>query len=118
MEFPVFFNLVGGVFRVRLDRACALAGVNYQTACNQICRDRKRPVGTPASFPLRVHHAARNVTLVDVRDLFDYLYPQDAVPVVRIERRGKPSSAEVAEAKRLGMSVPQLRRARIVGGAK
>jgi len=109
MQFQQFFDLAGGRFEVRLQEACRLAGINYQTACNQ----RARGV-----FPLPVTKRSRNNVVVKIDDLYNYIYPgahcgSSAVPMAPaapVGRRGKPRKEEVVEARGLGLSVPQLRR--------
>lgn len=107
MEFKDFFEFAGGRFEVRLQDACRLLGINYQTACNQ----RNRGV-----FPIPVTKRSRNNVVVKIDDLYRYVYPAQAVsvtipkPALTVGRRGKPRKEEVAEAQKLGLSVPQLRR--------
>ncbi|WP_027458655.1 hypothetical protein [Dechloromonas agitata] len=107
MTLPEFFALAGSRFEVRLQDACRLAGINYQTACNQ----RHRGV-----FPLPVTKRSRNNVVVKIDDLYAYVYGVKAVtaPVSvappAVGRRGKPRKEEVAEARSRGLSVPQLRR--------
>lgn len=110
MQFEQFFILAGGRFEVRLLDACRLAGINYQTACNQ----RNRGV-----FPLPVTKRSRNNVVVKIDDLYAYVYGDKppvtapvsmAPPASSVGRRGKPRKEEVAEARSRGLSVPQLRR--------
>lgn len=109
MTLPEFFALAGGRFEVRLQDACRLAGINYQTACNQ----RNRGV-----FPLPVTKRSRNNVVVKIDDLYAYVYgvktpvtaPVSVAPAPSAGRRGKPRKEEVAEARSRGLSVPQLRR--------
>lgn len=113
MQFTQFFDLAGRRFEVRLQDACRLAGINYQTACNQ----RNRGV-----FPLPVTKRSRNNVVVKIDDLYNYIYPSAVVTAAAattvgstetstsIGRRGKPRKEEVAEARARGLSVPQLRR--------
>ena len=111
MQFQQFFALAGGRFEVRLQEACRLAGINYQTACNQ----RHRGV-----FPLPVTKRSRNNVVVKIDDLYNYVYPgkQREVAVVpvpaalHVGRPGKPRREEVEAARAAGLSVPQLRRRR------
>lgn len=112
MQFEHFFLLAGGRFEVRLQDACRLAGINYQTACNQ----RHRGV-----FPLPVTKRSRNNVVVKIDDLYAYVYPGAQVAevvsptpaVAPVGRKGKPRKHEVAEARALGLSVPQLRRRKV-----
>ncbi len=110
MTLPEFFALAGGRFEVRLQDACRLAGINYQTACNQ----RHRGV-----FPLPVTKRSRNNVVVKIDDLYAYVYGAKpsftapvsvAPPAPAVGRRGKPRKEEVEEARSRGLSVPQLRR--------
>ena len=110
MQFTQFFDLAGRRFEIRLQDACRLAGINYQTACNQ------RHLGV---FALPVTKRSRNNVVVKIDDLYAYVYgaqpagsgtPQPAVPPASVGRRGKPRKEEVAEARARGLSVPQLRR--------
>lgn len=110
MQFEQFFTLAGGRFEVRLQDACRLAGINYQTACNQ----RNRGV-----FPLPVTKRSRNNVVVKIDDLYTYVYgvppavataPLPVAQPASVGRRGKPRKDEVAAARALGLSVPQLRR--------
>jgi hypothetical protein len=111
MQFEQFFTLAGARFEVRLQDACRLAGINYQTACNQ----RNRGV-----FPLPVTKRSRNNVVVKIDDLYAYVYgvppvaPETVQPAqpATVGRRGKPRKEEVAEARSRGISVPQLRRLR------
>lgn len=109
MQFQQFFVLAGSRFEVRLQDACRLAGINYQTACNQ----RNRGV-----FPLPVTKRSRNNVVVKIDDLYAYVYPGEQVAeaaspppaAAPVGRKGKPRKDEVAEARAQGLSVPQLRR--------
>lgn len=109
MDLPTFFRLAGGQFEVRLKDACALAGINYQTACNQ--RDQGR-------FPIPVTKRSRNNVVVKIDDLYRYIYPNAAAGAsaclaqMAVGRRGKPRREEVEAARAAGLSVPQLRRLR------
>lgn len=111
MQFEQFFTLAGARFEVRLQDACRLAGINYQTGCNQ----RNRGV-----FPIPVTKRSRNNVVVKIDDLYAYIYgesPIAATPTLAVQpaavgRRGKPRKEEIVAAKALGLSVPQLRRRR------
>lgn len=110
MHFDLFFFLAGSCFELRLVDACRLAGINYQTACNK--RNR-------GEFPIPVVKRGRNNSVVRIDDLYAYVYgappspacvPRSVAQPAAVGRRGKPSKAEVAEARALRLSVPQLRR--------
>lgn len=74
MPFHEFLKLVGGCFELRLQDACRVAGINYQTACNQ----RNRGV-----FPLACKKRGRNAVTVSTVELHAYLF--GSAP-----RRGRP----------------------------
>lgn len=74
MPFNDFLVLVGGSFELRLRYACIIAGINYQTACNQ------RANGT---FPIPCRKRARNAVTVSTIDLHAYLFGVGP-------RRGRP----------------------------
>lgn len=74
MPFSEFLQLVGGSFELRLQDACRLAGINYQTACNQRVR---------GTFAIPCRKRARNAVTVSTIDLHAYLF--GVAP-----RRGRP----------------------------
>lgn len=81
MPFNEFFLLVGACFELRLQDACRIAGINYQTACNQRVR---------GTFPIPCRKRARNAVTVSTIDLHAYLF--GVAP-----RRGRPCKKAQAE---------------------